>query len=743
MSPWKTSSWEAPTSEAPSTSNNDFNFGHQGTTSSKAEDNSNLWTKTTSEAEKDWQTTTWQPETTSKLTNLWEDSLPSSSSEFRDAVTSSKWAPDTVVTSDKHAGTTTIAPSVAVPTESHADATSSLWGVEASTVTSSSDHEISNTIHSEAASPTIVSSPESVEASRAPTSSTFATSVLNLNTENENSAASAASTSFTNEATSNIHNSTPETSELKVSASVTAEATSFAHSTNDAAIESSASAISSPSSFNPDASEKKTFAAVASSDVSSAATTAAPSSVVLYSESAGSFVPTTIPYSSLEEVVKSQSSVAAAEASSKSKESNAIGSVAASASVTTTSNWVPSLIETAAPLSVVSASKAGIPVISSSSATTETLTDSADGFASASSTSSSSSSASASASHAAQLPNAITPATQPSTVSNNYTLITVGFKSGLNYPFVVSHSLASAQIFQYLPLTLTYPFQSDNNVAVKQLVPFQSSSLDYIVTVAEVYFPKKWVESLNESLQTSYSSFYFNTNPTENSIAQLVDINIPLVGLDTGSLGLSGSSGSSSGSSSSGSRGGNGGSSDTEGTQGLTSSSSGSFDAVQDSSASHANSKLGVVGTTSGMSAAVYITVLLVGYRVYKKKKGLVFATKKDGGGIVLPVAERGVVNTPGLLEDTGNSKVLVNPVYVDPTLQRRNSYQSLRSVKTYIDAPRNAAAEIFGYSDSNNDTESVLMAIEEGYYDEEMSLADEVESIIPQVSAPTAQSWF
>lgn len=318
----------------------------------------------------------------------------------------------------------------------------------------------------------------------------------------------------------------------------------------------------------------------------------------------------------------------------------------------------------------------------------------------------------------------IAPATE-SNPQQNYIVITIGFKKGLNYPFVASHCVASAQIFQYLPKTLSYIF--DNNadgVAVKQLVPFQSTSLDYIVTVAEVYFPKDYVSALNQSIQTSYSKFYFNTDPTANSLALLVDSKIPLIGLDTGS-GLSslGSSGSS-GSSSSGDQ-----QSSDSGSNGLSAASSGSFDSVQPND-KDANSKLRVVGTSSGISAAVYITVLLVGFRIYKQKKGNVnFATAKDGE-IILPISERGVVSPEVEIEP----EVLVNPVYRDPRLDRRMSYQSLNSAISGPGPMFSDYAELtFGYEDNG------IFTVDE--MDETM---EEVESIIPTISSPeSGHGWF
>lgn len=412
---------------------------------------------------------------------------------------------------------------------------------------------------------------------------------------------------------------------------------------------------------------------------SSSSGSSVPESVVLYSPTSGSFVATTIPLSS------ALALSSAAQATATGKQS-------------TTSNWVPSSIE-------FETSTAGDP------------------------TGSASSSPSASSSSSPQLPNAIAPSTQVP-ISENYTVITIGFKSGLNYPFVVQHSLASAQIFQYLPKALTYPISDDSDVQVKQLVPFQSPSLNYIVTIAEVYYPKDWVSALNQSLQTTYSKFYFNPNPTENSLAQLIDVNIPLIGLESSSTSSSLSSSSSSGSS------------ENEGQNGLSSSSSGSFDAVQDPN-TKANNKLGVVGTTSGVSAAVYISVLLVGFKMYKQRKGSLPFSTEETGNIVLPIADDAdeddeSVRAAALAKmQEEQAQVKFNPVYSEATLERRMSYQSFKSYMT------GSGAE--SQYDGGNDLVDQLTINEEDEdeYNQSGSDMEEVDQIIPHISYPSQDNWI
>lgn len=115
--------------------------------------------------------------------------------------------------------------------------------------------------------------------------------------------------------------------------------------------------------------------------------------------------------------------------------------------------------------------------------------------------------------------------------------MTVGFKEPLNYPFVVSHSISSAQIFDYLPSVLKFPFSSAeqdmSDVAVHRIVPFGSQDANYIISVAEVYFPEDVVNQLQNLVTDVASSFYSNSDPTANMLALLIDIRVPLTGLNT------------------------------------------------------------------------------------------------------------------------------------------------------------------------------------------------------------------
>jgi hypothetical protein len=99
---------------------------------------------------------------------------------------------------------------------------------------------------------------------------------------------------------------------------------------------------------------------------------------------------------------------------------------------------------------------------------------------------------------------------------------------------VVEHSLSSAQIFQYLPGVLSFPFSDTakyKDVSVKQLVPSTADGVAYTITVAEVYFPSDSVDVLSQFIQTAGSKLYRNLDSTENSLASLIDSRIPITGL--------------------------------------------------------------------------------------------------------------------------------------------------------------------------------------------------------------------
>lgn len=204
------------------------------------------------------------------------------------------------------------------------------------------------------------------------------------------------------------------------------------------------------------------------------------------------------------------------------------------------------------------------------------------------------------------LPRAITPATTR-TPEDDHELITIGFKSELNYRFVVDHALSSAQIFQYLTPALLYPFgnaEEYENVFVKRLVPYTADGIDYAITVAEVYFPRDSINAIAQFIITPESLLYRNPDPTQKTLANLIDSRIPLKGLDTGA-----NSGSRYGAS--------------------NTIQNGSLDS---SSGSAVNNGGQIAGIAVGSAAAcgIYMSLMLLLFKRYKQKKN----------GLMLPDSE-------------------------------------------------------------------------------------------------------
>lgn len=209
------------------------------------------------------------------------------------------------------------------------------------------------------------------------------------------------------------------------------------------------------------------------------------------------------------------------------------------------------------------------------------------------------------------LPRAITPPTQPTPVAN-YDLITIGFKSELNYKFVVDHSLSSAQIFQYLPLVLKFPFGDSNDyndVSVKRLVPYSAEGIPYTITVAEVYFPHGSVEALAQYIQTPGSLIYRNGDSTQKTLASLIDSRIPLTGLNNNDN--DGSSGSNT-----------------------ASSRNGSLDAYSQTSVKNSG-RIAAITIGSAAGCGVYMTlVFLLFKKLRNKKNGLQLPDSESNLGL-------------------------------------------------------------------------------------------------------------
>lgn len=131
---------------------------------------------------------------------------------------------------------------------------------------------------------------------------------------------------------------------------------------------------------------------------------------------------------------------------------------------------------------------------------------------------------------ASTLPRVIAPSGGIPETPEDSTLIQIGFDYSLNYPFIVSHPLSVAQIFQYLPMGLSYGLGIDaGNVSMRSIEPYQSQSAGYVISVAMAYVPTKFVSTLDAIIHTPTSQLYRNPNRSVNTLMNLIDPSIPLI----------------------------------------------------------------------------------------------------------------------------------------------------------------------------------------------------------------------
>ena len=142
---------------------------------------------------------------------------------------------------------------------------------------------------------------------------------------------------------------------------------------------------------------------------------------------------------------------------------------------------------------------------------------------------------------ATSLPQAIYPQSSVS-VPVDYTVIGIAFEEAFNYEYLLNSYIAAAQIINFLPELLKYPFlHSDYQkrevvnkgslkaasnfeyVAVVEIVPYYDSSYDYILSVAKVSFPTASVTHLQALISNRKSSLYTVADKTLSSLAALIN----------------------------------------------------------------------------------------------------------------------------------------------------------------------------------------------------------------------------
>ena len=215
---------------------------------------------------------------------------------------------------------------------------------------------------------------------------------------------------------------------------------------------------------------------------------------------------------------------------------------------------------------------------------------------------------SAQATEAPSTPKIITPADGiPSTPSNS-TLVRIGFLESLNYPFVVQNSVTVAQIFQVLPLAVSYALQiPGSEVTVRSLQPYPLSQ--YTATVALLWVPQDQVDSLQVQILATNSRLYSQSDATAQQLVDLIDPTIPLVAVS--SVGNAGTPAV--------------GTSTPDGNSNLSNSgaNSGSLDNVQSQNSSASSSSTGkqlAIGIGAAAAAIGYATLMFLGAKRFRRQ---------------------------------------------------------------------------------------------------------------------------
>lgn len=187
------------------------------------------------------------------------------------------------------------------------------------------------------------------------------------------------------------------------------------------------------------------------------------------------------------------------------------------------------------------------------------------------------------------------------------TLIQVGFLYPLNYAFVVSTPMSSAQVFEFLPAGIANGLGlSASDVTMHSLIPYDTSNdLGYITTLALAYIPNSFETTLSNAVKTPLSALY---SSTDSSISTMMNYINPAIGIIPGSGLDDGSSTGTSGAKSA-----------------ATSTASSNNNDIFNTDEQNTTSK--VAGTTAGAvvgavgGAAAYGAAMFFIARRYKKKR--------------------------------------------------------------------------------------------------------------------------
>lgn len=212
------------------------------------------------------------------------------------------------------------------------------------------------------------------------------------------------------------------------------------------------------------------------------------------------------------------------------------------------------------------------------------------------------------------LPGVIAPPTDPS-IGRSEKEVQIGFQYGLNYPFVVKHPVAAAQIFDYLPKGISNGLGIDaSKVQMEELVSYQDQNLDWLMTIAHLYVPSNEVNQLSAQVRDRSSELYHHPDASVRALCSFINAT---VSVDT--LYSSSQQSSSQQSSESSSNGSNG--SDSEGGKGAV-GAPGSLDqkSQPDMHYSHASGRTAGIAAGTVAGAGVLGGLLFLASMAARKK---------------------------------------------------------------------------------------------------------------------------
>lgn len=203
------------------------------------------------------------------------------------------------------------------------------------------------------------------------------------------------------------------------------------------------------------------------------------------------------------------------------------------------------------------------------------------------------------------MPQVISPSTGTPDAPADSTLIQLGFLYALNYDFVVSNTMSSAQIFTYLPEGIATGLGLDlDQITMHSLVPYDTrKQLGFVTTLAYAYIPTSMVNTLQLAVKTPVSEIYNNPSGSVNTLMNYINPAIPILAGST----LAGSAASGTGAASAATS--------------TTAVNNGVFDpSTQNTSASVKGATAGIALGAVGGAAAYGVAMFFIARR-YKKRK--------------------------------------------------------------------------------------------------------------------------